>query len=206
MNNWISVKDRLPEPEKEVLIIAKSSSDCREVTTAMYEDGTISVDDSTWYWNGIDFIYDEEKDTYIVPEGWWEWRHYNPDDVYNNCVRDTVTHWMPLPEHPEMEETTAKYKNKYISLEKLLKYPIRINHYDCEHGNIHFVYGIESVIEYAENLPTIEVDENKVGHWIHKNGEMYCSVCGEEALMDEIYYESKYCPECGARMEDYENE
>ena len=147
MNNWISVKDRLPEPEKEVLIIAKSSSGCREVTTAMYEDGTISVDDSTWYWNDIDFIYDEEKDTYIVPEGWWEWRHYNPDDVYNNCVRDTVTHWMPLPEHPEMEETTAKYKNKYISLEKLLKYPIRINHYDCEHGNIHFVYGIESVIE-----------------------------------------------------------
>lgn len=43
---------------------------------------------------------------------------------------------------------------KYICLEKLLEYPIRLNHYDKEHGNIHFVYGIESVMDYAENLPT----------------------------------------------------
>ena len=39
------------------------------------------------------------------------------------------------------------------------------------------------------------------GEWIHKNGEMYCSVCGDEALMDEIYYESAYCPNCGVRMD-----
>lgn len=35
---------------------------------------------------------------------------------------------------------------KCISIEELLKYPIRLNHYDKEHGNIHFVYGIESVM------------------------------------------------------------
>lgn len=39
------------------------------------------------------------------------------------------------------------------------------------------------------------------GEWIHKNGEMYCSVCGGEALMDEVYYESPYCPDCGAKMD-----
>lgn len=39
------------------------------------------------------------------------------------------------------------------------------------------------------------------GHWVHKNNEMYCSVCGEEALMDEVYYESPYCPECGTKMD-----
>ena len=38
------------------------------------------------------------------------------------------------------------------------------------------------------------------GEWIHKNGEMCCSVCGGEALMDEVYYQSPYCPECGAKM------
>lgn len=43
------------------------------------------------------------------------------------------------------------------------------------------------------------------GHWIHKNGEMYCSECGEEALMDEVYYESPYCPHCGVRMFKEEN-
>jgi hypothetical protein len=39
------------------------------------------------------------------------------------------------------------------------------------------------------------------GKWIHKNGEMYCSVCGSEALMDEVYYKSSYCPDCGVKMD-----
>lgn len=46
---------------------------------------------------------------------------------------------------------------RYIDLDELLKYPIRIDHYDKEHGNTNFVYGIESVIEYAEHLPIYEV-------------------------------------------------
>ena len=37
------------------------------ITTAMYEDGTISKEDSEWNWYDIDFIYDEENDIeYIV--------------------------------------------------------------------------------------------------------------------------------------------
>lgn len=105
---WISVDERMPEPEKEVLIFAirryKYGREIQEVpivTTAMYEDGTISNEDSVWNWYDIDFIYDEENDIEYVPEGWWEFRHYNPDDVYNNAVDDKVTHWMPLPEAPK---------------------------------------------------------------------------------------------------------
>ena len=49
----------------------------------------------------LDFNYDEENDCCYIPEGWWEYRHYNPDDVYNNTIDDEVTHWMPLPEIPE---------------------------------------------------------------------------------------------------------
>ena len=45
---------------------------------------------------------------------------------------------------------------KYINLEELMKFPIRRNHYDKEHGNEDFICGIETVLEYAENLPTIE--------------------------------------------------
>ena len=46
---------------------------------------------------------------------------------------------------------------KYINLEELMKFPIRLDHYDKEHGNEHFIYGIETVLEYAENLPATEI-------------------------------------------------
>ena len=46
-----------------------------------------------------------------------------------------------------------------IDKAELMKYPIRIDHYDKEHGNEHFVLGIESVFEFAEQLPTIDAVE-----------------------------------------------
>jgi hypothetical protein len=46
----------------------------------------------------------------------------------------------------------------YIKLEDLQKFPIRKDHYDREHGNEHFIYGVESVLEYAEYLPTYNLD------------------------------------------------
>lgn len=48
---------------------------------------------------------------------------------------------------------------KYIDLEELLKFPIRLDHYDKENGNFDFVAGIETMIEYAECLPTIDAVE-----------------------------------------------
>lgn len=108
MAEWISVEDRFPDPETEVFILAvrNSCDGCKYniVTTAMYEDGKMSTEDSIWNWYDLDFDYDEENDQYLIPEGWWEYRHYNPDDVYNNCVDDIVTHWMPLPEAPKEDK------------------------------------------------------------------------------------------------------
>ena len=101
-NGWIPVEERLPKAETEVLIVAKrkfKSGECRYViTTAMYEDGTVSEYDSCWAWEEIEGEYDEENDCYIIPEGWWENKHYNPDGVYNNPVDDEVIAWQPLPE------------------------------------------------------------------------------------------------------------
>ena len=51
---------------------------------------------------------------------------------------------------------------KYINLEELMKFPIRRNHYDKEHGNENFIYGIETVLEYAENLQTTDI----IQEWI----------------------------------------
>lgn len=103
MSEWISVKDRLPKAEEEVLVLCKCRpSNRRIITTAIYEDGKMNTDDSDWYWEDIDFNYDEETDQCFIPEGWWEYNHYNVDD-YNNAIDDEVTHWMPLPKIPEVE-------------------------------------------------------------------------------------------------------
>lgn len=53
----------------------------------------------------------------------------------------------------------AEAEKEYISREEVLKYPIRLNHYDKEHGDIRFVYGVESVMEYIECLPVADVVE-----------------------------------------------
>ena len=44
---------------------------------------------------------------------------------------------------------------RLIDADELNKFPIRLDHYDKEHGSEDFVLGIESVLEYAEYLPTI---------------------------------------------------
>lgn len=65
--------------------------------------------------------------------------------------------------------------------------------------------GIHLGVNYCRNqiseAPIEDVAPIVHGEWIHKNGEMHCSVCGSEALMDEIYYKSPYCPDCGAKMD-----
>ena len=45
---------------------------------------------------------------------------------------------------------------RLIDLDALLKFPIRIDKYDTDNGDIRYVYGIEAVIEYAEHLPTVD--------------------------------------------------
>lgn len=103
MSEWIYVKDKLPTVEQEVLIWArfKYHKDGFKdiITTGFYEDGDMSEEDSMWTWQDLDWVkWDEENDCAFVPEGWWEYRHYNPDDVCNNEIDDEVIAWMPIPE------------------------------------------------------------------------------------------------------------
>ena len=102
---------------------------------------------------------------------------------------------------------------KYINLEELMKFPIRLDHYDKEHGNEHFIYGIETVLEYAENLPAADVAPVRHGRWeeMHYEGGILdgtnfdrCSVCGYERVFDDPALKTvfKYCPNCGAKMDE----
>lgn len=101
---WVPVEERLPKPETEVMIVC-NRNDKRFIATAIYEDGTLFKEDSDWGWNDIWEYgnYDEERDDYIIPEGWWESRCFTPDDYYNCPVDCEVTHWRPMPEPPGVE-------------------------------------------------------------------------------------------------------
>ena len=102
-DGWIPVEERLPECEEEVCIL----TDKKTITTAIYEDGTMHEIDSCWYWQDINWEFDAEYGSQVIPKGWWEYRHFNPDQVYNNVVDEKVIAWRPLPKpyHPEPLET-----------------------------------------------------------------------------------------------------
>ena len=95
---------------------------------------------------------------------------------------------------------------KYINLEELMKFPIRRNHYDKEHGNEDFIYGIETVLEYAENLPAADVTPVRHGRWIHEKAAggfdlWRCSRCGAGITCNPEGIDL-YCFYCGAKMDE----
>ena len=47
---------------------------------------------------------------------------------------------------------------RLIDADKLQEFPIRANRCDKEHANTHFINGIETVLEYAEQLPTVDAE------------------------------------------------
>lgn len=96
---WRNPETDPPKVETEVLILYRNDIDGYGITTAHYEDGSVFLQDSVWYWEDLpDWgTYDEERDDYKIPKGWWEYRHFNPDEVYNNQIDRPVVGWMPLP-------------------------------------------------------------------------------------------------------------
>jgi hypothetical protein len=99
--------------------------------------------------------------------------------------------------------------DEYIKRSEVLKFPIRLNHYDKKNGDINFVCGIESVMEYIEEIPAADVAEVKHGYWKEET-EYYdddwgecnvrevfeCSLCGRTERRKE-----PYC-NCGAKMDE----
>lgn len=58
------------------------------------------------------------------------------------------------------------------------------------------------------NIPAADVAEVRHGKWVW-NGETccnHCSVCGVGAMWFRIQMEYYYCPNCGAKMDESEDE
>lgn len=101
---WRDPETDPPKVETEVLVLV----DCGKgycITTAFYEDGTVSQYESLWQWEDVDDygIYDEEEGSYRLRKGWWEYRHFTPDDALECPIDKPVVGWMPLPEKLKKE-------------------------------------------------------------------------------------------------------
>ena len=96
---------------------------------------------------------------------------------------------------------------EYIERGALMQFPIRRDHYDRKNGNKHFINGIESVLEYAENLPAADVAPVVHGKWeyisqtLNTLSQLRCSFCGWWSLDPSIDGAYNYCPNCGAKMD-----
>lgn len=102
---WRDPDKNPPKVEEDVLILFKTACGGYGITTAHYEDGTVLSEKSAFYWEDIFEwgTYDEESDDYFIPKGWWEYRYFNQDDIYDNCVDAHVVGWMPLPPKEVMQ-------------------------------------------------------------------------------------------------------
>lgn len=108
-DSWTLVEDELPPNEQEVLLCVEMRCQpevaIRSIVRGIYTDGKHYLSNS-WPLLNIDDLeakYDEQKDDYIIPRGWWEvTRNY----IFGTLCKDieeidgTVISWMPLPELP----------------------------------------------------------------------------------------------------------
>ena len=79
---------------------------------------------------------------------------------------------------------------KYIKLEDLMKFPIRLDHYDKEHGSEDFIYGIETMLEYAKNLQT------EVSNPIKTNADRIRSMSDKELSEFLTHINPTNCQNC----------
>ena len=98
---WKDVREELPENAKKVIVYFKNEHGKGRRTTAEYIGSkTVLADvylDDEW---SDDFAeYDEEKDCYWAPGGWYEQQEITEVNFY--LGKDIVTHWQPLPAAPK---------------------------------------------------------------------------------------------------------
>lgn len=96
---WISVKDGMPESGKTVLATCEIRSlygyKKQYVCEAYYAESH-SISEGKYPEDTDCYDYSEEDDEYYLKEGWYEVIH-NWDEYGSVVIGDFVTRWMPLP-------------------------------------------------------------------------------------------------------------
>ena len=99
VQEWISVKDRLPENGVHVLLCCEMPRYGGEIAGKYVCDGYYAEANKIiagGFPDECNCEYSEEDDEYYLCEGWYEVIK-NWDDYNSVTVEDFVTHWMPLP-------------------------------------------------------------------------------------------------------------
>lgn len=89
-------------------------------------------------------------------------------------------------------------KDKYIKLADLQKFPIRQDHYDKEHGNVHFIFGIETIFEYVDCLPKYEMIARSEWVSVEEQGKptsdgRYLVCTKNNTVHIARYYDFRFC-------------
>ena len=96
----------------------------------------------------------------------------------------------------------------------------RTTNYDTANFNLGYNTALLHVKNLIQSAPTIDAEPVRHGEWLADiynletyetktvpydgwHGDAYCSECGNYALLNshEEDVDSKYCPECGAKMD-----
>lgn len=98
---WISVDDKLPQNLQRVLVATETDEGEQKITVAQYvaPRSVLSRDYIEYDWMLSE--YDEELDEYFAPSGFYENNYHSLENYY---IDDKVTHWMPLPNPPKMND------------------------------------------------------------------------------------------------------
>lgn len=104
---WISVEERLPEPGVPVLVyLPPHEGRASRRLRAQWSDGkSLEVGEDAGWAADEWAVYDQERDTYFCPEGWFETNEY--EETHWQLSDRPVTHWQPLPAPPSPAEETS---------------------------------------------------------------------------------------------------
>lgn len=102
-NNWISIKEKLPDTKQRVLVsFTTSSGKYSSITCADYIAPRSVLEED---YMSDDYVgqgdYDDENDCYWTASGFYEWSY---ESEVNWKLSEEVTHWMPIPESPKSKE------------------------------------------------------------------------------------------------------
>lgn len=92
--------------------------------------------------------------------------------------------------------------SRYIDADRLLQ--LMGERYDCYNPDVernrNIRFGIVLVRRIIDKLATVDVQEIVHREWVYNDFDIpHCSECGTEVMPNMI---SKYCPNCGAKMEE----
>lgn len=94
--NWTKTEYQMPVPGQKLLVYGVNASGRKRRLRARWLPKHFEEDDNNSFEGDCD--YDEEKDKYYWPEGWYE---SNEFEDTNWRIDFKITHWMPLPNYPD---------------------------------------------------------------------------------------------------------